>query len=210
MKNPDKYSQNQLNAERLVEITDPHFIIDLMYARKENMSGQNVYQRIGFGNQAIVHQDVYAHMLELIPELEAKGYKMRIGDAYRPPLAHIELVRIVPIPGFFRADYTTSNHCHATAIDVCLTDSQGNNLAYPTEMDAYTPEIAQAASQGNFTLLKENLVKARHDYMGATPEQMANRDYLRNLMERHGFLSIPHEWWHYNLVGFENYPVVEL
>lgn len=202
--------QQQLAGHHLVKVEDPHFIIDLMYARNENMSGQNVYQQIGFGNQAYVHPDVYAKMLALIPELEAHGYKMRIGDAYRPPIAHTELVRIVPIPGFFKADYRTSNHCHATAIDVCLTDLHGNNLAYPTEMDAYTPEIAQAAAQGNFEPLQANLVKARHDYMEAASEQIANRQYLKELMERYGFLSIPHEWWHYNLAGFENYPVVEI
>ena len=193
----------------LVRINDSHFIEDLMYARENNMLGQSVYGNIGFGNKAYVHPDVLKALLSLIPILEEKGLKMRICDAYRPPLAHQKMVEIIPIPGFFKADYRTSNHCHGTAVDVCLTDIKGNNLIYPCEVDAYEPEFQKQVAEGNFAPFQAHLQKARHDYTEASAEAIANREFLRELMTSHGFESIPHEWWHYNIVGWQNYPVVE-
>lgn len=195
--------------KNLVLFDDPHFIIDLMYARSDNMLSKNVYGEVGFGNQAYMHKDMAQALLSLVPVLENLEYKMRIFDAYRPPIAHMKCVEVVPISGFFKADYTTSNHCHGTAVDVCLTDKQGHNLAYPTQVDAYEESFAKQVLNGEFEAFQQHLKKARHDYMEASPEAIKNRAFLKELMESHGFESIPHEWWHYNLVGWQNYPVIE-
>lgn len=195
--------------KNLVKFEDPRFIVDLMYARANNMLSRPVYEEVGFGNQLYMHRDVAEKLLSLVPELEKMKCKMRICDAYRPPVAHMKCVEVVPIPGFFKADYTTSNHCHGTAVDVCLTDLEGNNLEYPTEIDAYDPYFAAQAAEGKFDEFQLHLKKARHDYYDAEPEEIQNREQLKQLMESHGFESIPHEWWHYNLVGWQYYPVIE-
>lgn len=44
-----KSLEQQLHDAGLVEIKDPHFIIDLMYARANNMSGCAAYREIGLG-----------------------------------------------------------------------------------------------------------------------------------------------------------------
>ena len=134
---------------------------------------------------------------------------MRVCDAYRPPVAHNRLLEIIPIEGFFAKDYARSNHCHGTAVDVCLTDINGNNLAYPTEIDAYEEQYQKQVCNGDFSQFQKHLIKARHDYDGATKEAIENRQFLKDLMESHGFESIPHEWWHYNICGWQNYPVVD-
>lgn len=195
--------------KNLVLFSNSHFIVDLMYARADNMLLCPVYEEIGFGNNLYVHKDVAEKLLSLIPDLEKINCKMRICDGYRPPLAHKRCLEVVPIKGFFAANYEKSNHCHATAVDVCLTDFQGNNLVYPTEIDAYSPEFAKQISEGKSDEFQDYLVKARHDYYGATSEAIKNREFLKELMESHGFESIPHEWWHYNLKGWQNYPVIE-
>ena len=193
----------------LVLFENEHFIADLMYARANNMLSRPVYEEVGFGNKLYMHKDVAERLLSLVPKLEKMGCKMRICDAYRPPIAHIKCVEVVPIQGFFKADYKMSNHCHGTAVDVCLTDLEGNNLVYPTEVDAYTPEFAAQVAEGKFEAFQAHLKKARHDYMEAEPEAIRNREELKNLMESHGFRAISHEWWHYDLVGWQNYPVIE-
>ena len=38
------------------------------------------------------------------------------------------------------------------------------------------------------------------DYKGVTPEQYANRMYLRKLMMDAGFRPYSEEWWHFTLV----------
>jgi D-alanyl-D-alanine dipeptidase len=195
----------------LVLFEHPLFITDMMYARENNMVGKATYadKDVHFGNVAYMHKDVAEALLSLVPVLQEKQLKMRICDAYRPPLAHQKMVEIVPIKGFFKADYRTSNHCHGTAVDVCLTDMNGHNLLYPTEIDAYEERFQKQVSKGEFAEFQQHLQKARHDFMDAAPEALANRAFLKQLMETHGFESIPHEWWHYNLKGWAEYPVIE-
>jgi len=193
----------------LIELTDKHFIIDMMYARPDNMTGRAVYQEIGYGNHAYMHKDTAERLLSLIPVLEAHKLKMRICDAYRPPLAHNKLLEIIPMEGFFAKDYQRSNHCHGTAVDVCLTDLFGNNLIYPTNIDAYEKKYQQQVLNNDFSAFTQHLIKARHDYMDAIPKALQNRLFLKELMETHGFSSIMHEWWHYNLQGYENYPLID-
>lgn len=195
--------------KNLVLFENEHFIIDMMYARPNNMVGQAVYQEIGFGNKAYVHPVVNEALLSLVPELERRRCKMRICDAYRPPLAHKKMLEIVPIKGFFAADYKRSNHCHGTAVDVCLTDLNGYNLVYPTQIDAYEEKYAKQVLAGDFSEFQKHLVKARHDYMAATGQAIENRETLRSMMEQAGFEPISHEWWHYNIKGWADYPVVE-
>lgn len=205
----DKHIIKGEKMKNLLRFSDEHFIIDMMYARENNMVGQAVYQTVGFGNNAYMHEKVAEALLSLVPILEKNKLKMRICDAYRPPIAHQKMLEIIPIKGFFKADYKESNHCHGTAVDVCLTDMDGNNLDYPTEIDAYEKRYAEQVLKGDFSEFSVHLQKARHDYTKASAKQIQNREFLKNLMEEHGFTSIPHEWWHYNIADWENYPVVE-
>ena len=196
-------------SKNLVLVDNPYFIVDMMYATPDNMSGKAVYMSFPQKDRAYLHQETYQALLSVIPELAKHHYRLRIRDAYRLPQAHQALFEAVPIQGFFKADYKTSNHCHGTAVDVCLTDQYGNNLSFPTEVDAYTKEFQIQVANGEFEPFQNHLRKARHDYMGASAEALQNRAYLKSLMEEHGFESIPHEWWHYNLKGWQNYPVVD-
>lgn len=195
----------------LIQLTDSHFIIDMMYARTNNMVGCAVYKEIGYGNVAYMHKDMLSTLLKIVPFLEKNKLKMRICDAYRPPIAHQKLLEIIPRykTKFFAETPEKSNHCHGTAIDVCLTDIDGNNLLYPTEIDAYEKRFQEQVSKDLFTEFDRHLQKARHDYMEALPEAIANREQLKRLMENIGFESITHEWWHYNLRNWQSYPLIE-
>lgn len=195
--------------ENLVLFENPYFITDMMYARTDNMLGRAVYNDVGYGNHAYMHKDTAAALLNLVPFLQKNNLKMRICDAYRPPIAHQKMLEIIPFPGFFAATPERSNHCHGTAVDVCLTDENGNNLLYPTAVDAYEKRFQEQVCGGDFSQFQIHLQKARHDYTAAAPEAMQNRATLKELMECHGFESITHEWWHYNLKNWQNYPVIE-
>lgn len=196
-----------------VKIENERFIIDMMYARNKNMVQKAVYQQIGWGNLAVVHEDLWRCLEKTIPVLKQNGLKMKIFDAYRPPLAHDLMHAIVPMPGFFAVSAERSQHCHATAVDVCLCHEDGRALEYPTLVDAYHPKYAQEVAAGKVAGFKQYLLQARHDYQDSSrPVAIENREYLRHLMEDAGFESIAHEWWHYDLPDgrSENYPLVEL
>ncbi|MBE6445737.1 MAG: hypothetical protein E7019_06810 [Alphaproteobacteria bacterium] len=195
-----------------VEIKGDDFIIDMMYAKTtNNMTGVPVYQDIGLGNRAFVHRDMWEVLKKVIPILRQKNLKMKICDAARPISAHKKFLEIIPIKGFFAQDPVKSQHCHGTAIDVCLCTPDGQELSYPTKVDAYTPDIAADIQHGNTDTLKEHLVKARHDYYPEGMEtEIANRENLKEIMESIGLVSIEHEWWHYDLPNGKQYPLFDL
>lgn len=194
-----------------VEISGPDFIVELMYAGlNHNMTGRAVYQEIGLGNHAYIHQDMWQVLQKAIPWLRAKNLKMKIFDAARPVIAHQKLLELIPIKGYFAAAPEKSQHCHGTAIDVCLCRADGTELTYPTLVDAYSPKLAQEVQQGQTDNLQTYLQQARHDYMDSKdPTAISNRQELKALMESIGLNSIPHEWWHYNLPHGLDYPLFE-
>lgn len=197
----------------LIEIKqDEYFIIDMMYASlKNNMVGIAVYEDIGLGNRAFVHKDLWQKLKLVIPYLKEKKLKMKIYDAYRPPLAHIKMKEIIPQPGFFASSPERSQHCHGTAVDVCLCDINGKELSYPTNVDAYDKIYAKQVQNGNLIPFFEYLKKARHDYFDADKGALNNREELKKLMENIGLESISSEWWHYDLPNgcSEKYPMIE-
>lgn len=66
------------------------------------------------------------------------------------------------------------------AVDITLVDLEGNELDMGTTFDFFGKE-------------------AHHAYQGFSSEVLSNRKLLKETMEKHGFLSITSEWWHYNL-----------
>lgn len=53
--------------------------------------------------------------------------------------------------------------------------------------------------------------KAHHGYRGdLTLEQINNREMLKNVMEKHGFVGIASEWWHYNLLNWREYEALDI
>ena len=196
-----------------IKIENERFIIDMMYARADNMLGRAIYPKIGWGNVAVVHKDMWQKLEKLVPVLIQNKMKLKICDAYRPAAAHDMMKELIPMKGFF-ADYAEkSQHCLGTAVDVCLCDENGKEFDYPTKVDAYDATLSRQVLKGDVTAFTEHLKKARHDYFAKGCEkEIENRQFLRNLMEKVGLEAISHEWWHYNLPNGKNdrYPMVDL
>ncbi|MBE6448051.1 MAG: hypothetical protein E7018_01990 [Alphaproteobacteria bacterium] len=197
----------------MVEITDPHFIVDMIYAKPENLSGQPVYAQIGLGQRAFVRKELWERLQKVIPWLDKHQLKMKICDAFRPIEAHMALKKAINEEGggIFASRAAISKHCHGTAIDVALTDLSGRELPYPTPVDCYKEELAQKVRKGDTKDFYEYCKQCRHDYHDSSlSQEIANRDQLRELMESAGFQSIVQEWWHYEMpdeFNF-NFPIV--
>lgn len=197
-------------SENLVEIKNERFLIDMMYAGYENMTLSPIYMEIGFGNRAYVRAELWEKLQKLIPILRQRRLKLKICDAYRPPLAHTLLRKIIPQPGFFASTAARSYHCHAAAIDCCLCHEDGCELSYPTKIDAYDYKFANQIHNGESAEFFKHLEKAVHDYKNPQmTEEISNREDLKQLMVSIGLEAISNEWWHYNLPGGNLTPVVE-
>ena len=138
-------------------------------------------------------------------EAAARGFRLKIFDAYRPARAvrHFELWGIedldLRMKPFFYPDLEKgelfalgyiarrSTHSRGSTVDLTLLDMKSGK-----ELDMGSP----------FDLFSE---VSHPDYRGITEEQFENRMMLRNLMVRSGFEPIDCEWWHFTLQD-EPYP----
>lgn len=195
----------------LVEIKGERFIVDLMYTKPENITMHPVYQEVGFGNKAYVHNDVAKCLVSVAKKLRDLKLKMRICDVYRPPVAHRRILDLLPTEGLFAPTAERSAHCHGVAIDCCLTDETGKDLCFPTKVDAYDKKLARRLAFGETDGFYKHFAKAAADFYDERYQrEIFNRELLKSIMLNAGFEGIRSEWWHFQLPeGITKYPLFE-
>ncbi|MFA4864315.1 MAG: M15 family metallopeptidase [Bacteroidales bacterium] len=52
--------------------------------------------------------------------------------------------------------------------------------------------------------------KAGQLYMDLPAQVLQNRQLLRDIMIKHGFIQYNPEWWHYNFKGWENFELMDV
>ena len=157
---------------------------EIRYATRANFTGEQLYP----SPAAYVRKQLIPCLEAVQAELAAKGLALKIYDGYRPlpvqkkmwDLIHDD--RFVSNPAVNRG-----RHTRGTAVDVTLVDRHGKPMPMPSDFDEFSPRAAVS-------------------YHGGTAEQRHNRDLLQSVMTRHGFLSYPDEWWHFDFKGWEKYP----
>jgi D-alanyl-D-alanine dipeptidase len=160
----------------------PGIQVDLKYATKDNFTGQVVYNF----QCCLLLKDVAQKLSEVQAELETKGLSLKIWDGFRPVAAQCKFWELVPDERYVSNPKKGGRHTRGTAVDVTLITKDGQELLMPSSFDDFSE-------------------KAHRDYMGASDEAIKNRELLREIMEKHGFIGIPTEWWHFDLVDWKNY-----
>lgn len=172
-------------------------ILDIRYAGTHNFVGDVIdgYE----APYAILTEKAADALKEAADEFREMGFRIMIFDAYRPQNAVKHFVRWAYdeddkrmqeefYPEFKKKillvdqEYIARNssHCRGSAIDLTLTDMEGNPLDMGTGFDYFGK-------------------KAWHGAKNITKEQAENRALLRKVMEKHGFRYYEKEWWHYRL-----------
>lgn len=195
---------------KLVEIkNDADFIVDMMYAKPANMSGIDAYGQIGLGNRCFIRPEAAENLENLRPKLRAEHLKLKVFDGYRPPQSHTLMMNAMPVKGLYADSAFLSSHCHAAALDVCLCREDGEELDFPTKVDAYLPRFADEVHRGVLDGYRENLKKAAYAYTSGNARENENRQKLCDLMESAGFERFASEWWHFDLPHAKEYPLVQ-
>lgn len=161
---------------------------DLRYGTTNNLLGKDVYG----GYQRVLLHKIAAGKFRAAADLLAReypGWTFVVFDALRPQSAQVEfwnLVKGTPQQPYFADPARGSLHSYGFAIDVGLTGTEGREIDMGTSFDDLTE---RAEPKREEELLKKGAL---------TEAQVANRKILRSVMERAGFLQLPHEWWHYD------------
>ena len=160
-----------IRIDRLI----PDISIDLKYATENNFVGESFYDsptaylRYGTAKRLEVAQKF----------LRERGRLLKVWDAYRPAKAQFKLWSILPDVTYV-ADPNKGFSLHTTgsAVDVTLTDLNGNELPMPSEFDDFSE-------------------RSNRDYSKCPDDVKANALLLEEAMKLAGFVEYFDEWWHY-------------
>ena len=181
----------------------PGIVLDIRYYGADNFVGAPVD---GYEAPAAILTRPAATALQQVQAwLHARGFGLKVFDAYRPQAAVDHFVRWaadlsnsrtkadyypdVPKSELFARGYIAgkSGHTRGSTVDLTVVRlSDGAELDMGTPYDFFGAESAV-------------------DYEDLTDAQRANRRLLADAMQAHGFAPYPEEWWHYTLAD-EPYP----
>lgn len=165
-----------------IESVIPGVMLELRYATDDNFTGQVVFDFY----KCLLVEDAALRLQAAQEEFKTMGLEIKIWDGYRPMAAQWKFWELVPDERYVSDPRKGGRHTRGTAIDLTLIDNTGCELSMPSEFDDFSE-------------------KAHRDYAGASFDEIQNRELLQTVMERHGFCGLPTEWWHFDLIGWENY-----
>ena len=176
------------NHAELVDMQSiaPNIKIDLKYATAANFTGQIVYDF----QRCLLVKEAALRLLNVQNELASIGLSVKVWDGFRPLAAQWKFWTLIPDERYVSDPRKGGRHTRGTAVDLTLTTLDGQELSMPSVFDDFSE-------------------KAHRDYMNCSQEQIKNRELLQAIMEKHGFVGLPTEWWHFDLLGWESYPTID-
>lgn len=201
----DYEKQVTMDPSAFVLLADyvPAIVQEIRYYSTYNFIGERID---GYEEPcAIITKQAARALKSVSNEMNVRGYRLKVFDAYRPASAvkHFVLwgiedtdIRMKPYfypelqkQELFMKGYiaSKSSHSRGSTVDLTLLDMKTGK-----EVDMGSP----------FDMFSE---VSHPDYKGITEEQYENRMQLRNVMIRNGFEPIDCEWWHFTLRD-EPYP----
>jgi len=154
---------------------------EIRYATSCNFTGERLYPFPA----AYVRKELIPCLEAVQRDLATKGFALKIYDGYRPLPVQQKMWDLIRDERFVsNPAVNQGRHTRGTAVDVSLVDRLGRPVPMPSDFDEFSPWAAVS-------------------YSGGTSEERRNRDLLQRVMTRHGFLSYPDEWWHFDFKGWE-------
>ncbi len=225
------------DSSQFVNLTDavPDAILEIRYYGTYNFVGARID---GYEQPTALLTKKAAEALKAVSDdVIAKGYRLKIYDAYRPQKGVDHFVRWaedlqdVRMKPYFYPDLDKSvlfdqeyimlksGHTRGSTVDLTLFDM---NLEKEVDMggtfDWFGPEshpdFCGNPETGEYT--GDNSKSPSTPKRSISPEQFANRMILRRAMLSHGFKPLSTEWWHFTLVEepfpetYFTFPVREL
>jgi len=177
----------------------PDIQLELRYCSPNNFVGGPIN---GYNAEVCILSSEAAQALKHVQvELKQYNLSLKIYDAYRPQQAvnhfwawakqvNDTLMKQQFYPNVNKKDLfnegyiaTRSGHSRGSTLDLTLANIKtGESIDMGSPYDFFGEE--------SWIL---------HDEL--TSQQKANRMLLQTLMNRHGFISYPKEWWHFTLIG---------
>jgi len=162
--------------------------VDLRYATPNNFVGRDLYSPY---DCAWLHRDAAVALERVVAWLKARrpGCTPLVLDALRPQRVQQQLwdaLAGTDLQMYLANPQRGSIHSFGMALDITILDDDGRELDMGTGFDDMT-ERSHPALEARFLASGE-----------LTPDQIANRQLLRDAMFQAGFVGINTEWWHFD------------
>ena len=161
-----------------VAVLLPNAKMDIRYATENNFVKEQLYEC----PRCWLRPDAATALKAVYSELEKEGYGMVLFDCYRPRPVQQKLWNIMPNAAYVTPPEKGSMHNRGKAVDLSLTDKNGNQLDMGTPFDFFGRP-------------------AHVDYRDHPKEILERRDLLKRVMLNNGFKGIRTEWWHFSFGG---------
>jgi D-alanyl-D-alanine dipeptidase len=185
----------------------PDIVIDLKYATSDhkflNLPEGNIsLPKFYTANECLllgkavkllkIAQDSLRNITQFNGKTYPKGIGIKIWDGYRPLSVQYLFWEIYPNPTYIANPANGSKHNRGGAVDLTLIDlATGAELKMPTPFDDFSE-------------------KASHSYTFLPQEVIQNRSLLKSILTQvAGMLAYEAEWWHYEIPGANNYPLLD-
>lgn len=165
----------------------PKIKLDLKYATADNFTGQIIYDF----QRCFLLKEAALRLRDVQSELEVLDLGLKIWDGFRPMKAQWKFWQLLPDERYVSDPRKGGRHTKGTSVDLTLVTKKGDELPMPSCFDDFSE-------------------KAHRNYMQASQEEIKNRELLIAVMEKNGFQGLATEWWHFDLIGWENYPSIEI
>lgn len=193
------YATSSDDSTDFVMISDyvPGVIQEIRYFTTYNFVGERID---GYEEPvALLTREAADALREVSDELEGKGYRLKIYDAYRPQMAVDHFVRWakdksnVRMKAYFYPELNKSDLFN----DGYIASRSGHSRGSTVDLTLFDMISGKEVDMGGtFDYFGE---LSHPSYSGVTAEQYANRMLLRDAMVAHGFKAISTEWWHFTL-----------
>jgi len=166
----------------------PGLCVDVRYASENNFAKTKFYE-----SQKVFLRLPAAEALKTIQrELKQEHLALKIFDAYRPYSVTEKMWEFVHDARYAADPKTGSRHNRGCAVDVTLVEEGScNELTMPTPYDDFTE-------------------KAHQDFMYLPKEVIGNRERLKEVMVKYGFVPLDSEWWHFDFSGWKKFELLDI
>lgn len=166
-----------------------HLVFEPRYAGVNNFTHTRLYPPI---NTTFLRRNAAQKLKVVQQELNRNGLGLKIFDAYRPYSVTERMWELVQDERYAANPEKGSSHNRGVAVDLTIINLKTKKeLNMGTDFDNFTDS-------------------AHHDFTALAAEVLQNRCLLKNLMEKHGFVALETEWWHYALPNASQYALLDL
>jgi zinc D-Ala-D-Ala dipeptidase len=177
----------------LVELItlDPTIRLDIRYATTNNFTGRQLYSQ----PRAFLIRPAAEALVRAHRAAQARGFGLTIFDAYRPwrvTRALWDATPAGPKKNYVANPKKGSKHNRGCAVDLSLHSlASGQLVSMPSGYDEFT-------------------TRAHREFSAASADEISHRDLLQRLMEAEGYRGASNEWWHFDFLGWQDYPLLDL